>query len=542
MRPTKIPTILLPISAAIIPLMGIITKWLAPDAYVPYMEHWLISGILLIGYLGAFRNEFIKKNTDYFFHISLFLLMMSLTWIAYKNNFDYMFVTNFQVSYILIGLTHRNARFVLIYIMINLIFYIYLHLQLVAPVVPFHAMFPSMVLLSSIMGFVTIIVIKKDEELKNAYTEKDLLLDSLKVSEKNIRAIFESSNQAFLLIDMDFKVLLFNNKTKIFSTQIINEEIKIGSFIIPFMIEKHLDKGKEMLHDARDRGIPSSVIGRYKISPNKYAWIEYHVNPVYNEDKIMGVFINIQDITKVKSAELRLRSSNKELEQFAYIASHDLKEPLRVVNSFSQLLGRKLSGSNDKDTLTYLNFITDGAKRMHNLLSDLMSYSTIGKNEEALEIVDLNETIEVVTQNLKINIEENDVTLNIGDLPKIQANASQMIHLFQNLVSNAIKFKKKNENPVIDIWCTTSHNMYKIKIKDNGIGIAKEYQSKIFEIFKRLHTKDQYEGTGIGLSLCQKIVTHLGGSIQVKSEAGKGSTFMICIPLQQKNIVYSSIK
>lgn len=541
MKLSKIPPILLFISALIIPAIGLITKYLSSESYLPLKLHLGISALLLVGYGGSFFNEFIKRHIESFFHSALFLLTLSLVWIAYKNNFDYMFVTNFQVSYILIGLTHRKIRSVIVFVTVILASYIYFHFISPNPIVPFNAMFPSMILLSVIMGLVTIILMKKDEELANVYKEKDKLLASLQISEKNIRAIFESSQQAFLLIDLDFKVLLFNNTTKIFSRKIIGEEIEIGNSVFPFIIEKYLAEGKKMLFDAKDKGISSSTLGKYKVSGNKYAWIKYHVNPIYDKDEIIGIFVNIQDITEVKSAELELRASNDELKQFAYIVSHDLKEPLRVINSFSQLLSRKLKTNQDKSVTTYLDFITDGAKRMHNLLNDLMSYSTIGKTDNNIEIVDLNQIVEIVQQNLKMNIDESHAVINYANLPKIQGNTSRMIHLFQNFVSNAIKFRKKGENPVIDIFCKENNNSYKISIKDNGIGIAKEHQGKIFEVFKRLHTKAEYKGTGIGLSICQKIVHQLGGNIKVTSAVGEGSIFTISIPIEQKKEHYEAI-
>lgn len=535
MKTAKIPTILLLVCASTIPLIAGVTKYLASEnAYVPVLGYLGISALLLIGYIGSFSNKFIKERTDAFFYSGLFVLMLLLTWVMHKNNFDYMFVTNFQVSYILIGLTYRKITSVMSFVITILAFYTYLHFNIDNPIVPFNAMFPSMILLSSIMGFVTAILIKKDEELASAYSEKDELLASLQVSDKNLRAIFESSQQAFLLVDLDFRAVLFNNATKTFSKIIANEEVKIGDYILSFVEEKYIEKAKEMLFEARDKGISSTNIGKHKILSDKYTWTQFHVNPVYHEGKIMGLFVNIQDITEVKNAELELRTSNDELKQFAYIVSHDLKEPLRTINSFSQLLSRKLRNNTDDDISSYLEFITNGAKRMHSLLTDLMSYSTIGKTDKDVENVDLNIVMNTVNQNLKTSIEENQAQIIVDNLPQIQANTSQMIHLFQNLVSNAIKFRKKDESPVVRIAAKKSMRFYEITVQDNGIGIDKAYQSKIFEIFKRLNNKDEYEGTGIGLSLCQKIVAHLGGKIQVDSTLGTGSTFTIFIPIQPK--------
>ncbi len=541
MMTSKIPPILLLINSFIIPIIGIITNFLVPHSYNPLIFHFILSSLIFVSYVGTLKYDFFKKNINYLFHASLFILMLWLTWLNYKNNYAYAFVTNFQVSYIIIGITYRNIWHVLIFVLILLAFNSLLHYSSVNPIVPFYTMFPSMILLSAIMTFASYVLIKKDLELAMAYEEKDKILTSLKDSEKNLMAIFASSQQAFLLLNNDLNTQLFNHTAEVFAQQIIGIDLKLGTSVFHYVLEKYMPQGEEMLFNARDKGISSSSIGVYKLKNNKYAWVEYHVNPVFSDGKIVGVFVNIQDITKVKSVELELRASNDELRQFAYIVSHDLKEPLRVINSFSQLLQRQLKDKTDKNVTLYLEFITNGAKRMHLLLNDLMSYVTLSKAEETKETIDLNLVMDTVTQNLKLYIEEANAQIHYHNLPHIQANQGQMIHLFQNLISNAIKFQQKDKTPIIDITHIQTRNTFEIRIKDNGIGIATEHQDKIFEIFKRLHTQEEYKGTGIGLSISKKIVRQLGGNISVTSEINQGSTFTVSFPIEQHSIEYQSI-
>lgn len=226
----------------------------------------------------------------------------------------------------------------------------------------------------------------------------------------------------------------------------------------------------------------------------------------------------------------QLKEVNEELRQFAYVASHDLKEPLRMIGSYAQLLKVKFGKKAEGEDQLYFNFLTDGVKRMKNLLDDLLRYATVGKQDIEHSTVDLNEVFQIVIENLMVSIDENQALIEADTLPTLSTNERMMSQLLQNLISNAIKFKKANEQPLIKVKYEYKQGSHLFEVSDNGIGIAKEYQERIFVIFQRLHKKTEYEGTGIGLSICQKIVKRLGGELWLESEKGKGTSFFFTLP------------
>jgi signal transduction histidine kinase len=233
--------------------------------------------------------------------------------------------------------------------------------------------------------------------------------------------------------------------------------------------------------------------------------------------------------SELASANKELLRSNAELEQFAYVASHDLQEPLRMVGGFTRLLADEYKGKLDVTANEYIEIIVDGATRMHRLVNDLLDFSRVGRGDITFSEVNLNEVLVTVRQNLARSMEESGAVINAEPLPVIVAEPSQMSQLLQNLVGNAIKFRRKNEPPTIEITIQPEGSYWKFTVKDNGIGIKPDYAEKIFLIFQRLHTRDEYPGTGIGLAICKKIVERHRGRIWVESEPGKGSTFHFTI-------------
>ncbi len=233
---------------------------------------------------------------------------------------------------------------------------------------------------------------------------------------------------------------------------------------------------------------------------------------------------------EISSQNNRLAISNRDLAQFAFITSHDLKEPLRMIGGYSSLLNRRYKDVLDKDGQEFLGYISEAVDRMYNLLSDILNYSRINNEQETqYRKIDMEKLISELKQNLKATIEENNVELRIGELPNIQGNATQIYQLFQNLVSNAIKFKN-SDTPKVFIKCESNETDYIFSVKDNGIGINKEYWENIFIPFKRLHSRAQYEGTGVGLSICQKVMEKHKGKIWIDSEPGLGTTFYFSFP------------
>lgn len=223
-----------------------------------------------------------------------------------------------------------------------------------------------------------------------------------------------------------------------------------------------------------------------------------------------------------------LERSNKDLEQFAYIASHDLKEPLRTIGTFTDLLKYKFEANLNDSGKKYIYFITDGVHRMSSLINSLLTYSRAGQESKELEKVDLNNLISDILADLTIVIDEKNVEVDIEKLPTIYCNRDQMSMLFSNLILNGIKFNTSKQ-PIITISSSQIEDYWQFSVKDNGIGIPEEYQQQIFEIFKRLHSKEEYEGTGIGLALCKRIVETHAGKIWLESTPEKGSEFHFTI-------------
>ncbi len=237
-----------------------------------------------------------------------------------------------------------------------------------------------------------------------------------------------------------------------------------------------------------------------------------------------------------------LKRSNEELQQFAYITSHDLQEPLRTIASFTQLIERRYKGQLDRDADEYIEFIVDAAVRMKEMIQGLLKYSRIDAKKGVLRPIDIEEVIKTVLSNLHVTVEENNAEIFHNPLPTVIADENQLIQLFQNLIGNAIKFKKPEIPPKIHISCRkdSQKNEYVFSVSDNGIGMESQYKNKIFEVFKRLHTIDEYKGAGIGLAISKRIVERHGGHIWVESEQGLGSTFYFTIPIRGENNAFKN--
>ena len=229
-----------------------------------------------------------------------------------------------------------------------------------------------------------------------------------------------------------------------------------------------------------------------------------------------------------------LARSNVDLQQFAYAASHDLKEPLRGVEGFTKLLARRYKGRLDADADEFIQFILEGVQRMQTLIKDLLAYSQIGTQGMHLQPMESESAVAQALSNLKTAIDEKGAVITYGALPQVTADPSQLGRLFQNLIGNAIKFRGE-EAPKVHVSAERNGGYWTFSIRDNGIGIDRSSADRIFVIFQRLHTREEYEGTGIGLAICKRIVERHGGSIWVDSEPGKGSIFYFTIPERQSS-------
>ncbi|TPN87360.1 PAS domain S-box protein [Aquimarina algicola] len=269
---------------------------------------------------------------------------------------------------------------------------------------------------------------------------------------------------------------------------------------------------------------------RIKTKRNGYKWFRVNAKAQKTTGCKIKIVGTLADINYKKEAENRMKDLNVELERFAYLASHDLKEPLRTISSFTKLFKDEYHENFDATAIQYLDFIEKASARMIVLTNDLLQYSQLDNKSLKFETVRLNEILKEIVQDLQKPIEDNYATITIDVLPSIFCDKIQIRQLFQNLISNSIKYRKKEVNPRIEIGCEEKSDHLQFYVKDNGIGINAKYHAKIFEVFKRLHSQDEYEGTGIGLANCKRIIDNHKGKIWLQSSLEKGAVFYFSIP------------
>jgi light-regulated signal transduction histidine kinase (bacteriophytochrome) len=283
---------------------------------------------------------------------------------------------------------------------------------------------------------------------------------------------------------------------------------------------------------AIERGEPFQFDYRLRRHDGEYRWLLAHAVPLAGpEGAVSGYIGSCVDITDRKRHAEALQQSNedltranRELEEFAYVSSHDLQEPLRMVNIYAHLLVRKFAGDNE-EARKYAGFISKGVQRMEDLLRDLLSYSrVIHADGGAGSTADLSESLSQAVEMLKTRMDELNPALVVDRLPNVRGDAAQLAHVFQNLLSNSFKYRSPDKRPEIQITANSKDGRWVIGVRDNGIGFQQEYAERIFGLFKRLH-KDEYPGTGLGLAICQRIVERYGGRMWAESRPGEGAAF-----------------
>ena len=352
------------------------------------------------------------------------------------------------------------------------------------------------------------------------------------LSEKN--TILESIGDAFFAVDKSWVVTYWNNHAE---EMLGVPRKKIVGQDLWNVFKSSIDsESYRKYHEAIET---NRVIQFEDYYPVLNKWYEISAYP---SEK--GLAVYFKDITERKISNIRLNDlnenlqqqakelaiSNMELEQFAYVASHDLQEPLRMVTSFLTQLDKKYGGVIDEKGKQYIYFAVDGAKRMRQIILDLLEYSRAGRTVDSLENIDLNKLVEEIQILFSKQIEEKKAVIVVDQLPQLRAHRSPIRQIFQNLVGNALKYTKEGRAVKIHIAVKISNDHCQFSVSDNGIGIEQEYFEKIFVIFQRLHNKEEFSGTGMGLAITKKIIESQGGKIWVESEEGKGSTFYFTLP------------
>jgi PAS domain S-box-containing protein len=371
------------------------------------------------------------------------------------------------------------------------------------------------------------------------FSEKN---NTIRAKEELFRAIYDNSADSILLVDKNLNIVMVNH----IINPLFKKEDIIGKPILSFQLPENVVPLKNAIEKAFKTKVPFILETEGKVGERKI-YYSSSISPIFGPDgEVDNVIFISRDVSAQKRSELdikemnanleikvnertaELKKINSELEQFAYVASHDLQEPLRTITNYVKLFQNKYKEKIDEDSDIYLNFITEATARMQTLIRDLLEYSRIGHDKNISEI-DCNKLMQDITNDLNQAIKDSGAEIKSEQLPVIHGY-SDLKSLFQNLIMNAIKFQKKDSKPVITITAQGTKKEWLFAVKDNGIGIEKIYQDKIFIIFQKLHTQREYPGTGIGLAQCKKIVELHGGKIWVESEAGQGSTFYFTIP------------
>ncbi|AHG04711.1 histidine kinase [Halobacterium sp. DL1] len=356
----------------------------------------------------------------------------------------------------------------------------------------------------------------------------------LREREQYMSALVETAPECIKTLDEDGTMLQVNPA----GVQLLEADAEadvVGTSIYDFVASEHRESFRqfnERICSGESGTFEYDVVGLEGTRRN----METHAAPLCHPDGSTSHVALTRDVTEQKERGVvlektvdQLQQSNDRLTQFAYAASHDLQEPLRMVSSYVRLLEDRYADELDEEAGEYIDFAVDGADRMRDMVDDLLAYSRVEQSDGTFESVDCGAVLDRVVGDLQVQVEETDADVDVADLPTVQADPDQLEQLFRNLVSNAVKYSG-DDPPRVEVTAERCQDAWALSVADDGIGIDPEYNDRIFEVFKRLHHSDEYSGTGIGLSLCQEIVENHDGDIRVDSEPGEGSTFVVTLP------------
>ena len=379
-------------------------------------------------------------------------------------------------------------------------------------------------------------------ELEKLENERKEIENALSRSEEFNRSIIESSSDCIKVLDIEGRLqFMSRGGQELLKIKDIKQYLNIS--YENFWKGSDYQAAREAIAKAQQGGV-GRFSGYCPTADGTPTWWDVVISPINgpdgNVDRLLAVS---RDITERKKAEDELRKlaaelerSNSDLQQFAYIVSHDLQEPLRVASMFIKLFEKRYKNTIDKKAEELISYAVDSIGRMSVLIKDLLEYSKVETKGKALAPINFSVALEQAVFNLHVAIELSGAKLTYDLLPTVMADATQISSLFQNLIGNSIKYRGK-ERPEIHISADKKGDEWLFSVRDNGIGIDSQYFEKIFDVFRRLHTREKYDGTGIGLAICKKIVERHGGKIRVESEPDKGSTFYFTIPDRQGDIL-----
>ena len=373
-------------------------------------------------------------------------------------------------------------------------------------------------------------------------TEKELqrMLSELNSTQTKLSIALESGNIGIWEWDLETGELILDERSEVLFGRNAGTFGKTISAFKNLILEEDISYLEGAFNNAIAKDLTLEVIVRTKTNNTTSAYINIkahlRMDPDGEPKRFTGVCFDVSGLKETEQTILKLNEelmrSNKDLENFAYVASHDLQEPLRMVSSFMQLLSMKYENKLDKDAIEYIGFAVDGARRMHELLNGLLIYSRLSSRGKEFSRVDMNRIKDYVLDNLQLIIKERNAEIVSDELPVVFADETQMVQLLQNLITNSIKFS--HGSPEIVISSKIKDHHYIFSVKDEGMGIESKYFERIFDIFQRLAVRDESDGIGIGLAICKRIVERHKGEIWVESKPGEGSVFSFTIPNREE--------